>query len=422
MAKVYHAEIYGLRETKYNWLNKHNIKNVKWKRIVPYPEFYLFIPTDNKLASNYYSFEKITEVFPVNSVGVVTARDNFVIDFDKKKLEQRIKQFTDPKVNEEILKQTYDLSENQSWKIKEQREKLRKDLDWKDSITKILYRPFDERWILYHDEMVERTRNDVMRHLLKDNLGLLICRQQNKLGFYHSFISNQIVEACVISNRTREINYLLPLYLYSPGNKKTKTRSIQMMMFEPETDYESKKTNIKPKLFEELKTNFKKEVTPEEIFYYIYAVLYSSIYRTKYAEFLKIDFPRIPFTKRYKLFIQLSKLGKQLADLHLLKSEELNDTISAFPIEGSKKVEKPKYENEKVWINEEQYFNEVKEEVWLYQIGGYQVCEKWLKDRKGRILSTEEMKNYCKIVTALSATIKLQKEIDKLFEKIKIIN
>ena len=187
-------------------------------------------------------------------------------------------------------------------------------------------------------------------------------------------------------------------------------------MFEPETGYQAKQPNIKLEIFQQLKTDFKKEVTPEEIFYYIYAVLYSNTYRTKYAEFLKIDFPRIPFTKDYKLFIKLGKLGKELADLHLLNSKSQTKTISTFPIKVNKKIDKVKYENENVWINKEQYFTGVKVEVWEYQIGGYQVCEKWLKDKKERTLNLDEIQTYCNIVTALSRTIELQKEIDENYE------
>lgn len=414
---VSHQEVYGLRETKYDWLNKHNIKNVKWKKVFPYPKFYLFIPTDDKLANHYYSFYKVTEIFPVNSVGIVTSRDKFVIDFDKKKLENRIRHFIDPKTDNEILKQTYHLIENQSWKIKEQREKLRNDLDWKDSITKILYRPFDERWILYHDEMIERTRKDVMKHMLEENIGLIMSRQLDKSGVLSVFVNNSLIDAHSITSAV-SISYLFPLYLYEERKEKKKNPISQILLFEPESKYRTRQPNINHELFEELKTSFKKEVTPEEIFYYIYAVLYSNTYRRKYAEFLKIDFPRVPFTKDYKLFIQLGKLGKHLADLHLLKSKDLEKSISKFPIDGSNKVEKPKYENQKVWINKEQYFDGLKEEVWQYQIGGYQVCEKWLKDRKERILSLDEIKTYSKIVTALSKTIELQNEIDKYFEEV----
>ena len=220
MAKVYHSEIFGLRETKYDWLNKHKINNVKWKKIVPHPEFYLFIPTDNKLANHYYSFQKITEIFPVNSVGVVTARDNFVIDFEKKPLERRIKEFIDPKVDEEILKQTYGLGENQSWKIKEQREKLRKDLDWKNSMTKILYRPFDERWIIYHDEMIERSRKEVMQHMLDENIALCVGRQFSVIGTENYdivLVSKNIVD---FNLYRRGGELVFPLYIYHRKKRK----------------------------------------------------------------------------------------------------------------------------------------------------------------------------------------------------------
>ena len=408
MAKVYHSEIFGLRETKYDWLNKYNIKNVKWNKLTPNSEFYLFIPQDQRLQKSYKTYSKITEIFPVNSFGIVTARDAYVIDADKKQLEKRIRKFVDSKVDDEIIKQTYGLRENKSWKIKERRKNLRKDEDWQSVFTQILYRPFDVQWIYYHDEMIERSRKEVMSNMLEENIALITNRQIRLENICHNWVSNNIVDLHIIETANASA-YVFPLYLYPEINKKD-------LFSEHETG--EKKPNIKPELFEELKKNYKKEVTPEEIFYYIYAVLYSNIYRTKYAEFLKIDFPRVPFTKNNKLFIQLGKLGHQLADLHLLKSKELDKTISKFPVDGSSKVEKPKYENEKVWINKEQYFDGIKAEVWQYQIGGYQVCEKWLKDRKNRTLTLDEIKTYCKIVTALSKTMKLQNEIDKYFENV----
>lgn len=451
MAKVYHAEIFGLREKKYNWLNKHNIKNVKWKKIAPHPEFYLFIPTDDKLANHYYSFSKITEIFPFNSVGIVTARDNFVIDFDRKTLERRIKEFVNPKIEDEIIKKAYQLNENQSWKIKEQREKLRKDLDWKDSITKILYRPFDERWILYHDEMIERTRKNIMQHLLEENIALITSRQTNA-DFRHVFITQSIIEFNITGTAgSYGSGYIFPLYIYRRAASKKKLAFAQLMMFEPEVEYEAILSNISLEVRNMLVKNYKKPfLNPmdgdkeikgfgsKDIFYYIYAILYSNAYRTKYTQFLKIDFPRVPFTKNYKLFIKLGKLGKQIADLHLLKpaspsggSKELDipQGGTKFPISGTNKVEKPKYvpvktghapsiQMGRVYINKDQYFDGVKEEVWQYQIGGYQVCEKWLKDRKERTLTLEEIQTYCKIVTALFRTIKLQIEIDKYYPSV----
>ncbi len=408
---IVHQEIFGFRETKYDWLIKNNIKNVKWNKLIPKSEFYLFIPQDSNLQDKYYNFLKITDIFPANNVGIVTSRDSFVIDNNKRQLEKRIRQFVESKIDDEIIKQTYGLKENKNWEIGERRKNLRKDDDWEQAFTQILYRPFDVQWIFYHDEMVERSRKETMRHMLEENLGLITVRQVAEGIFNHINVTNNIIESRItLSNKG--IAYLFPLYLYPNTDKKD-------LFSEHETG--EKKPNIKPELFEESKASFKKEVTPEEIFYYIYAVLYSNTYRKKYAEFLKIDFPRIPFTKDYNHFIQLGRLGKQLADLHLLKSNDLDNPAKSgtkFPKDGTNKVEKPKYENEKVWINKEQYFDGIKEDVWQYQIGGYQVCEKWLKDRKDRTLSTEEVKTYCKIVTALSKTIGLQKEIDKNFEQV----
>ncbi|MDI6744385.1 MAG: hypothetical protein QMD07_03295, partial [Thermodesulfovibrionales bacterium] len=175
---------------------------------------------------------------------------------------------------------------------------------------------------------------------------------------------------------------------------------------------------LSPELIEKLTREFKKTPSPEEIFYYIYAVLYSNIYRTKYAEFLKIDFPRVPFTSDYKLFKKIGNLGEKLVNLHLLKSSELDAPTAKFEGKGNDKVEKPRYEKGKLYINSSQYFEGISPEVYEYQIGGYQVCDKWLKDRKGRVLSVEEIKHYCKVVTALKKTIELQTKIDSAYPEI----
>jgi predicted helicase len=165
---------------------------------------------------------------------------------------------------------------------------------------------------------------------------------------------------------------------------------------------------------------YKNRVIPEEIFYYIYAVLYSELYRTKYAEFLRIDFPRVPFTKDYKLFKHMSEYGNKLVDLHLLKSLELDAPIAKFQGKGDYKVEKLKYDEKGgcLHINASQYFEGIPQVIWAYQIGGYQVCDKWLKDRKGRTLSLDEIQTYCRIVTAIKKTIEIQKSIDGIYENV----
>lgn len=408
--QVVHQEIFGLREAKYDWLNKHNIKSISWNIIEPKSEFYLFIPQDIRLQDEYLKFHKITDIFTINSVGIATSRDDLTIGWTSDEIWKRVKNFA--RLEKELARQTYQLGKDvRDWKVEFAQKDLKESGLNENHLIKILYRPFDTRYTYYTGRsrgFHSMPRNDVMRHLLNNNNVALITERIIRNGdFRHAFVTD-----CIEDKHTIDIlgsSNAFPLYTYPETDKKD--------LF---SEHESgeKKPNIKPELFEELKTNFKQEVKPEEIFYYIYAILYGNTYRKKYEEFLKIDFPRIPFTKDYKLFIQLGKLGKQLADLHLLKSNELDKTISKFPKDGNNKVEKPKYENEKVWINKEQYFDGIKEDVWQYQIGGYQVCEKWLKDRKDRTLSTEEVKTYCKIITALSKTIELQKEIDKNFEHV----
>jgi hypothetical protein len=410
--KVYHSEIWGLRENKYDWLLKNDISTTKWEKLSPKSEFYLFIPREEKLLGMYDKYPKITVVFPLNGVGITTARDSFVIDRNKNTLENRIRLFKNSKYSDDELHKFFQINKKKGWSIREAWNLLQpiSDSDLSKYILPVFYRPFDVQWIFYHDSVVWRTVKRVMRHMMQENLGLLTCRQQSEVGFYHAFVCQNIAEACVVSNKTREINYLFPLYLYPSADKNA--------LFSDEETLGKKEPNINPKLLTVLSEVYRKEPTPEEIFYYIYAILYSNIYRTKYAEFLKVDFPRIPFTEDYEVFSNMAVNGKKLVDLHLLKSPELDPPIAKFHGEGDNIVEQLRYREEKVYINQNQYFDGIKKEVWEYQIGGYQVCSKWLKDRKGRRLSLDDIKHYCKIVTSIQETIEIQKVIDSIYPEV----
>jgi len=409
--KVYHSEIWGLREEKNKWLPKNAIKTTTWQELSPKSEFYLFIPRDERLLESYEKYPKVTEVFPLNSVGIVTSRDKFVISSDKGALERRIRMFCNEKMPDEIVRETFNLKDKSNWKLKDAREKVRKYENWEDSITRILYRPFDIQWIFYQDEVIERSRKEVMRHMMQENLGLITNRQVNG-EFKHILCSSMIINDCTVSLETRERSYLFPLYLYPDIAKKD--------LFSHTKEPEKREPNISPELFAVLSDTYKKEPTPEEIFYYIYGVLYSNTYRTKYAEFLKIDFPRVPFTRDYKLFGKMGEYGKRLVDLHLLRSKKLDPPVAKFQGKGDEKVDKLIYnEKEKrVYINQNQYFEGILKEIWQYQIGGYQVCNKWLKDRKGRRLSLDDIKHYCGIVTSLQKTIEIQRSIDDIYQEV----
>lgn len=419
--KVYHYEKWGLRENKYDWLLKNDMHTTKWKKLSPKTEFYFFIPRDEKLSKTYEKYLKVTDIFPVNSVGIVTSRDNFVIDFNKESLKARIMVFRNKAVSDEIIRRSFNLKDKSNWELKEKREKIIDDKDWEKSVTRILYRPFDIQWIFYHDDVIERSRMEVMQHMMNENLGLITSRQAQN-GFRHVFVSEKIIEFNLTGTAGKYgSGYLFPLYLYpQKNNPKKRSSSSTMMLFEPKADYNVKRPNLSKALLEQLAISFKKDPIPEQIFYYIYAVLYSNIYRTKYAELLKVDFPRIPFTKDFKLFQKMSDMGKKLTELHLLKSKSLSNPISKFQGDGTGIVEKPEYyeKEKKVFINKEQYFEGIVKEVWEYQIGGYQVCDKWLKDRKGKSLTLEDIRHYCKVVTALKKTIEFQKDIDNLYPKV----
>lgn len=408
--KIAHYDRWGLRDNKYKWLKSNDIKSTKWTELQPKSEFYFFVPRDERLLSRYQKYTKITDIFITNSVGIVTSRDHFVIDANKTELEKRIRMFCDENNTDSIIKQAFDLKDKTNWKTKNVRRKVREYEDWEKQITPILYRPFDRQWIFYNDAVIERTRKEVMRHMMRDNLALCVGRAGQVVGLEKPwnvlFCADCIVDLNLFY---RGGNVNLPLYLYPEedlyNNNKNKNKSYQ------------RELNIEPGVFEALKKAYGKSPKPEQILYYIYAVLYSNIYRKKYAEFLKSDFPRISFCCDYELFTRMSKSGKNLVDLHLMKSKKLDRPIAKFEGKGDNLVSKVVYDEKtgRVYINPGRYFGPVSRSLWEYQIGGYQVMAKWLKDRKGRLLSLEDIKHYCRIASAIKETISNQKKIDDLY-------
>jgi len=421
-SEVYHSEIWGLRDKKYNWLLKNYINTIKWEKLNPTSPYYFFVPRKEKGRKIYEKYWQVTNIFPINSVGIVTARDKFAIDFDKDVLKRRIEMFKNLLIPDEIVKQTFKLKDTTTFNFRQSREALAKDDNWGKHFKEILYRPFDKRYIYYTNIVIERPLFDTMYHMLQDNLGLITARQVIK-EFRHVFVSNSIINFNLIDIAGRfGSGYLFPLYLYQKkrSNPIKRYSDDVIMIFESAVDYSVRKPNLSPKLIEVLTSEYKKQSSPEQIFYYIYAVLYSNIYRSKYAEFLKIDFPRVPFTKDHKLFSKMVDYGNRLVELHLLKSDEIYQPIAKFQGKGNNKVEKVKYDEttKLVYFNQSQHFEGVTKDIWQYHIGGYQVCEKWLKDRKGRVLSLDDIKHYCKIVTALQKTIEVQKQIDQIYPEI----
>ncbi|MFQ3611873.1 MAG: type ISP restriction/modification enzyme, partial [Fimbriimonadales bacterium] len=178
LAKVYYADLYGTREHKYEWLLHHDIRSTEWQTLHPTPAFYLFTPLNEAGREQYDQFVPIPDLFPAHSTGIKTHRDHFVIDFDAKTLTNRIRTFLDPTLPDEMARQAFELKDTDGWKLSEKRKLLQQDTDWEQKIVPCLYRPFDVRWIFYHQHMIERGRQEVMRHMLAgENLGLVTVRQ-----------------------------------------------------------------------------------------------------------------------------------------------------------------------------------------------------------------------------------------------------
>ena len=415
LGKVFYQNVYGLRGKKYDYLNKYDVDSTKWKKLQPFEPYYFFVEKDFSLQAKYGKFLSVQEIFVQSSSGVKTHRDHFIVGFNENEIKQKMRTFNS-NLSDELVAQGLDLRDTRDWKIKIARESMKK-IDWKEYIRPYSYRPFDNRHICYLPILIDRgcDRWDLMKNFFYENIGLVLMRKPIPDNLTQVMATANIIDINYYAYQT----YIFPLYLYKEkSNPKKHPLSTIMMLFEPQAEYGAKKPNLSPEFVEKLTKEFKKRPEPEEIFYYIYAVLYSNIYRTKYAEFLKIDFPRVPFTKDYKLFKKMGDYGEKLVELHLLKSSKLDTPVARFQGEGNDRVEKLRYEKKKLYINDEQYFEGILPEVWEYQIGGYQVCEKWLKDRKGRVLSLDDIKHYCKIVTALEKTIDVQAKIDSIYLEI----
>jgi len=415
--KVFHLDKYGLREEKYDWLDKNDFVTKNYQEIKPASPWHFFVPRNTSHIQQYLEWKRINEIFKQSTVGFVSGRDSMTIAFDEHEIWTRINNFI--LLDIKIARQSYSLGkDSRDWKVNNAQNDLRNSGPSRELIKKVTYRPFDIRYTYYTGNsrgFFSSPQASIMRHMLEENIGLTVGRQGQVVGLDHSWNLIFITENLIDFNLFyRGGELLFPLYIYpDPSEKNPKIGSTIMMVFEGKKVY-GKKPNISAIIFEKLEAAFSKGPSPEDILYYIYAVFYSKLFRETYAEFLKIDFPRVPFTADYKLFKKMGALGKELADLHLLKSAALDHPIAKYQGSGKNdRIEKIIYkENEqRIYINKDKYFEGVAPEVWNYHIGGYQVLQKYLKDRKGR--NMDDAPRYCRIVTALSKTIEIQKETDK---------
>jgi predicted helicase len=403
-ARVFHAELWGERKGKYDWLLQNDAQTTLWNELKPAEPYFFFVPKDFTSEEEYKQFWTVNDIFMISQNALKTDRDELFVDYERTELAKRMETFFSDSCDE-VFKSRYRIIASSSYDIEARRRKAQYSTN---NIRECLYRPFDRRWLYYDPKhLTSRPAHKVMRHMLVDNLAMVLTRQITGLPFNHCLTTRSLVEIkCVSPDRCCEV---LPLYLHYHD------------MVSAQTD---RRPNINPEFLKALAEKLGLSqagpqglphgVTPEDIFHYAYAVFHSPTYRTRYAEFLKIDFPRLPLTRNRDLFFRLAALGGNLVTLHLMESPKLNDLITEFPVKGTDTVEKVQYndKDDRVWINPAQYFGGVPAAVWNFHIGGYRVCEKWLKGRKGRKLTYEDTRHYQQIIVALDETIRLMTEID----------
>lgn len=416
-----YCQLWGARETptnsilmeepilsKYQWLTENSVSTTHWSSLSPRTPYYLFEPLDTALLEEYETAWKVSDIMPLNSTGVKTHRDHFAFSFDRSEMCERLEEFRNLDATDESISQKYDLKDTYGWTLSKGRRLLAANSEWEKHITLSPYRPFDFRYYFYSKAVVELPRHEVMRHTSHEgNIGLCTTRQING-DFRHVLCTEYPVTDCSLSNATRERTYFFPLFVYPDKN------ALQKSILQEQT-----RVNFSDTFLREVETKLGYAPSLRSLFYYIYALLHSPTYRTRYAEFLKIDFPRVPLTSNDELFRQLSSYGEELVALHLMKSSKLDNLITKFvETSGNCIVDPghPKYDENfnSVLINKKgDKFTGVPKAVWEFYVGGYQVCHKWLKDRKGRTLSEADITHYQRIIVALQETIHLMQKIDE---------
>lgn len=430
-SSIRHADLFGLRPNKYERLQAHTDSQIDWTLLAPQSPFYMYFPRQFDLLAEYERGWKVTDIFPINSVGIVTARDSLTIHFSEADIWRTVVEFE--KLSVETARRKYHLGKDaRDWKVGLAQEDIRDSGPVQSKVMPIQYRPFDLRFTYYTGQtrgFICMPRPEVMGHMRSTNIGFHLCRQIVSESWQHILVTNTITDDCYVSTKTRERGYTLPLYAIS---EQTTARQGLFAVLSDDRVKE-RKPNFAASFVAELATALGsgRSLAPEDIFQYIYAILHSPIYRDRYAEFLKIDFPRIPLTASRELFQALARLGGQLVALHLVEFA-LDDEDGApadwprYPrlahFRGNDRTVSKFPSAAKAWadgyvaINQTSGFAGVPEKVWNFQIGGYQVCHKWLKDRKDRELSDEDLLHYAKIVTALHQTIRLMGEIDEVID------
>lgn len=397
LAEVWHADLYGTRQYKYEYLLCNSISSVPYKKVDYTAPMYFFVPKDFSLLKDYNDGFALNDLFVINNVGIVTANDGLNISFSQNEQKEKIRELLS--LSESEWKNKYNREDTRDWTYLGAKNDAKGFFEDKKRYVRIAYRPFDFRYTLYTGfsrGLYSYPRNDVMKYLFNgDNVALVAKKGFPKTDVAPVFVTDSISDFRYWScSGMQGGDYVFPLWV---------------------TDQQGTRCpNISEDVLNRFENIVYRHLSPDEILNYIYCVLHSRSYLAKYAEFIKIGFPRIPYPKELPSFESLTEKGAQLRKLHLMDGASSWPMIVNFPVVGGNFVEKITYSDGKVFINNTQYFGNVSELAWNFFIGGYQPAQKWLKDRKGRKLDWQEIMHYGRIIYALQETDRIMKEIDEI--------
>ncbi|MBL8907272.1 MAG: N-6 DNA methylase [Rhizobiales bacterium] len=394
---VWRADIWGKRLSKYRVAADEALQTIGVVPISPASPSYLFLKQDEVVRGEYEAGWRITDIMPTNVLGFQTHRDAFAISFSEAEMFSKLSLFSDPHVAEEELHQLYGLKSNRDWSLPDARESARKGMLKQPQV--IAYRPFDERWSEFSALTMDYPRRELLDHVAgRKNLSLLVPRQIGIGSWQHAFVTNLPAESCLISSDTKSQNYVFPLYTFGKDG----------------TAHE----NLGEQFRNGIDARYDRLYTPQEVMAYVYAVLHAPSYRRRYLEFLRADFPRIPLPVTAESFEALSHLGWALVQAHLLRDVPKKG-LATYHGKGDHIVDAVRYspDDKAIWINESQMFKPVPQEIWDFHIGGYRVLDKYLKSRKGRKLSLDEINHIGRVADSLAFTIQQMGKIDEAYLK-----
>lgn len=412
LASVYYSDIYGTRGKKYEILRDAQAIIGEMKPLYPEKPYYFFVPKDFSQSAEYNDCVSIPDIFPVYNSGIQTKRDKLVISFEQQRVEQIVEDFRTLPV--EALQRKYQLPpDGRDWTISGAVADIKNN---SPAITHCWYRPFDLRYTAYTGisrGFMGYPREKVFRHFMDcDNVGLIVRRNTPPVPFTHAFVCDSLISEGMLGIDPNGREYVFPLYLYSENGFNT-----EMI------------PNINPKYAEQLLDGIGYEyidreihpsqqsniATPYQLLCYIYAVLYDPLYREKYGEFLKIDFPKIPAPNSPEEFQLMVYQGNRLIQLHTMQNKDYEEGCYQVTFSGDDLgIEKAIFKNGRIWINKTSYFEGIDIEVWTLYIGGYQPLQKWLKDRKNREITGDEIEHYKAMVAVLKSTLLIMDQIGSI--------